>query len=409
MTKLVLFGITGDLSRRKLLPALNNIFENGRTDLEIIGVSRREVDVAALLGEAGASALSNITRVFTMDLSNGEDYLGLKKDINLQNDDHLIIYLSVPPDAALEIVELLGKAGLNTQNVKLMIEKPFGSDFDSAKEFLDSMTRYYNESQIYRIDHYLAKEMAQNLAAIRIDDSFLDNIWNNHSVKEVKIIASEEIGIEGRNTFYEQTGALRDLIQGHLMELLALVLMDKPKSLEDVPKLRSAALNNIKIANPSKAMRGQYETYKEEVQNTSSNTETFACVELESESNLWQGVPIHLITGKALDKKLTQIHLTLKSGKDFVIRIQPNEGVEIPQEIKDFDDGNLEDIAPSSQFKEAYEQVFLAAINGQKSLFVTSGEILQSWKILAPIQEAWAKDAAGLKIYKEGSTIDYIL
>lgn len=407
MTKLILFGITGDLSRRKLLPALSNIVTEGKTDLEIIGVSRREVDIAGLLDEASASELTNSTRVFTMDLSNSEDYLKLKQELNLKDEDNVVIYLSVPPEAALEIVEFLGKAGLNGANIKLMIEKPFGSDFSSAKEFLDCMAQFYNESQIYRIDHYLAKKMAQDLIHIRLSNNWLENIWNNKLIKEIKIFALEEIGIEGRATFYEQTGALRDLIQSHLLELLAITLMNLPtdSNLEDIPKLRANALKQVQVANPAKAFRAQYDTYKEEVGTDKSFVETFASIELSSSAARWRNVPVILTTGKGLDKKSTQIHLSLQGGDKIIVRIQPNEGIDIPASLNN----NLEPIVSPALFADAYEQVLRAAINGQKKLFVRSDEILRSWRILAPIQEAWAKDAEGLRIYKKGSSINSIL
>lgn len=406
MTKLVLFGITGDLSRRKLLPALSNIVAEGKTDLEIIGVSRREVDIAALLDEAHASELTNSTCVFTMDLSSSEDYLKLKQELNLKDEDNIVVYLSVPPEAALEIVEFLGKAGLNGANIKLMIEKPFGSDFNSAKAFLDSMAQFYNEGQIYRIDHYLAKKMAQDLVAARLGNNWLEDIWNNKFIEKIEIFALEEIGIEGRATFYEQTGALRDLIQSHLLELLAITLMDLPadSSLEDIPKLRANALKQIQIANPAKAFRAQYDTYKEEVGTDKSFVETFASIELSSSAARWRNVPVILTTGKGLDKKSTQIHLSLQGGDKIIVRIQPNEGVDIPASLSN----NLEPIISPTLFVDAYEQVLRAAINGQKNLFVRSDEVLQSWKILAPIQESWAKNSTGLKIYKKGSSMDSI-
>jgi len=211
-TKLVIFGITGDLSRRKLLPALQSIVQSGECpEISIIGVSRREVDVPALVKEStGKSDLSALSRVFTMDLTVAKDYERLKQDLNIQSDEQVLIYLSVPPSATADIVDLLGRAGLNTSHIKLLFEKPFGFDLVSAKAFLERTGRYFNESQIYRIDHYMAKEVAAEVIRLRSSAEGRSFHWGKENVAGVDITATESIGIEGRVSFYEETGALRD-------------------------------------------------------------------------------------------------------------------------------------------------------------------------------------------------------
>lgn len=247
-TKLLIFGITGDLSTRKLLPALRQIVATGEFhDLEIIGVSRHEVDKDALLG-----SLAERARCTTMNLGALEEYERLKSELALRDNDQLLVYLSVPPLAATRIVDFLGEAGINDERVKILFEKPFGIDLVSASEMIERTARYFKESQLYRIDHYMAKEMAQNILAFRAYNAVFDYGWNRQAIERIEVNAHESIDIEGRGQFYEQTGALRDVVQGHLMQLLALVLMDIPDDLnwQKVPEYRTQALQAIKPVNP---------------------------------------------------------------------------------------------------------------------------------------------------------------
>ena len=307
-TKLLIFGITGDLSRRKLLPALSRIVEtHAVSDIEIIGISRREVDVTDLLDKAKASSLTDIVRIITLDLAQLESYRELKTQLSLQEEEQLLVYLSVPPGASAQIVDFMGEAGLNTPNVKILFEKPFGVDLVSAEEFIARTARYYDESQLYRIDHYLAKEMAQNIVTFRGGNALFSHIWNNNFIEKIEIIAFESIDIEGRAQFYEQTGALRDIIQGHLLQLLALTLMDIPHDFDwdELPRLRLRALEQIIPADPALAIRAQYEGYQDEVDNPGSLTETFVSVQLQSTQPRWLDVPITITAGKALPEKRT--------------------------------------------------------------------------------------------------------
>ncbi len=424
-TKLLIYGITGDLSTRKLLPALKEIYATGEfDDLSIIGVSRREVDVPQLLEHSlGSSELADKITVFTMDLANEADYLRLKDYVNLQDDEQLLAYLSVPPQASASIVDFMGAAGLNTSNVKILFEKPFGVDLVSAAETIEGSARYYSEDQLYRIDHYLAKDMAQNIVAVRGGNALFSNIWNNNFVQAIEVVASEQIGIEGRVQFYEQTGALRDFVQGHLLQLLALTLMDIPHNFEwsELPQLRLHALEQLKPADPAKAIRAQYDTYQQEVDNPGSLTETFVSVELESTQPCWQGVPMRLTTGKALDAKTTEIRIHLKKMHEaqsncIVFRIQPNEGIDVelftkkPGYERDFETRHLTSTYPPDvKLPDAYEQVLVDAIRSRKSLFTSSDEVLRSWEIVAPLQQAWQMHNESLPTYTSGESIDEIL
>ena len=424
-TKLLIFGITGDLSTRKLLPALKEIYATGEfDDLSIIGVSRREVNVDELLmSSLGDTSLANKISVFTMDLASEPDYLRLKDYVDLQDNEQLLAYLSVPPQAATTIVDFMGEAGLNTPNVKILFEKPFGVDLQSARDVIARTARYYHEDQLYRIDHYLAKEMAQNMVAFRGRNALFANIWNNNFVQAIEIVASEKIGIEGRAQFYEQTGALRDFLQGHMMQLLALTLMDIPHDFDwdELPQLRMKALEQLLPADPANAIRAQYDTYQAEVENPGSLTETFVSVDLQSTQPRWLDVPIRLTTGKALDQKTTEIRIHLKKlheaqSNTVVFRIQPNEGIDIelftktPGYDRDFETRHLDFTFPEdTKLPDAYEQVIVDAIRSRKSLFTGSDEVLRSWEILAPVQQAWQMDAAPLATYASGSSADAVL
>lgn len=425
-TKLVIFGITGDLGHRKLLPAINRILRTGDFDnLEVIGVSRHEADVRQVL----ESSLGNVDDIidkfsmFTMDLSDENEYVRLKDRLALQPDEQVIAYLSVPPLSATQIVNFMGQTGINSSNVKIMYEKPFGMDYKSAVELIDRTARYFSDDQVYRIDHYLAKEMAQNIVAFRGGNALFSHIWNGGAIEKIEVLALEEIGIEGRAHFYEQTGALRDLVQGHLMQLLSLVLMHIPEDFEwsKLPGMRLAALEQVEIANPELAIRGQYDTYREEVNNPLSATETFMSLQLYSSAPEWQGVPLILTTGKGLGQKTTEIRVHLRKEHEaqsncIKFKIQPDEGVEMELFIKkpgydrEFERRELKFSYPDDiDLPDAYEQVIVDAIKSRKSLFTSSKEVLRSWQILQPVQEEWRISADNLRIYKAGSQPEDII
>lgn len=387
-TKLLIFGITGDLSRHKLLPALRDIIANENLDnLSIIGVSRRQVDVEALLAESlGDTDLATRTSVFTMDLADADDYLKLKDYINLQADEQLLAYLAVPPSSATQIAELMGQAGINTSGVKILFEKPFGLDQASAQAMITETGRYFKEEQIYRIDHYMAKDVASEIIRLRSNAQNHHHHWSNESVASIEVVASEIIGVGNRAAFYEQTGALRDVIQGHLMQLLALVLMDFSGGVDDVnlPEYRLRALEKIKSADPAQAVRAQYDGYDREVGNIGSQTETFAKISLMSEDERWRGVDIILATGKKLSQKRTAIIIKYKDGTEDT-----------------FAESELSD----SRVANSYEKVLLSAIRSEKGIFTSNQEILRTWTILQDVQNAWSYDGSQLEIYQPGEDL----
>jgi glucose-6-phosphate 1-dehydrogenase len=393
-TKLVIFGITGDLGRRKLLPALQSIVQSGECpELSIIGVSRREVDVPALLQEStGKSDLSNITRVFTMDLTVAEDYVSLKQDLNIQSDEQVLIYLSVPPSATADIVDFLGRAELNTPHIKLLFEKPFGFDLDSAKDFLERIGHHFGEEQVYRIDHYMAKQVAAEVIRLRSSAEGRSFHWGKEYVAGIDITATESIGIEDRVSFYEETGALRDFIQGHLMQLLSLVLMDlsAPCTIDDLADRRFKALAHLQPADPAKSIRAQYDGYKAEVSNPASLTETFASIQLESSNERWRGVPLRLTTGKKMNEKKSAIVIRYKDGSKDI-----------------FEEGAI--AGTGTKVPDAYECVLVEAIRGRKYIFTSGPEVLRSWELLTPILDAWATDNTPLPLYKPGTSASELI
>ena len=412
-TKLVVFGITGDLARRKLLPAMRKIVESKALDhIELIGVSRHEIDIAKIVGEA----LAPLSKSYLLDVTNPDDYVEFKKYLDLKKDEQLVVYLSVPPLAATQIADGLGKAKLNGRNIKILFEKPFGVDYQSAKNMVKRTSRYFDEDQIYRIDHYLAKEMAQNIVAFRSGNAMLRHIWSRQSIECIEILALEKLGVKGRAHFYEQVGALRDLVQGHLIQLLALILMDTPSKLDwsQLPTLRQQALARLLPAGPKRTVRAQYASYRDEVDNPISNVETFVATELYSNSSTWEDVPMRLITGKSLDRKVTEINIyfrasNVEQSNCLSFKIQPDEGVEIdlytkkPGYDREFEMQKLVFKYPEETvLPNAYEQVIVDAVLSRKSLFTGSDEILESWRVLQPLLDAWAEDDSSIQTYTNG-------
>ena len=431
-TILVIVGITGDLSKRKLLPAIRQIIhaKAAPESFKILGVTRKHVTVDEILDgvEGDVKTLQDHLEIFTLDLADLNDYGNLQQHIEtieqgLGKKAQKLFYLSIPPQVSSTVVEYLGKSGISKQpDTKLLLEKPFGVDLGSARELVDLATKYFDETQIYRIDHYLAKEMTQNLVVFRQNNPLFRHTWNNEFIESIEIIASEKIGIEGRADFYEQTGALRDLIQSHLLQLAALTLAPVGDgTIKDIPARRLQALRYIEAPQDVRAevVRGQYEGYREEVNNPHSNVETYVSLRLESNDPRWQGVPITLKTGKSLSEKKTEIRLWYKhdvAGEANVLklRIQPNEGIEIDLWVKK--PGYEQEVAQLpfnfsyeqhfESLPEAYERVFVDAIRSDRSLFTTSDEVLETWRILEPVQRYWDMNTDDLVLYSPGHSVD---
>lgn len=434
-TILVIFGITGDLAGRYLLPALAQICNSSALtkDFQVLGISRRQVEASEIF-TGPRKVLSSYSQLYKMDLSRQDEYTKLKKELEVlskkfKSRPQIIYYLSVPPTAARQIISLLGKAGLNSPSTSLLLEKPFGNDSPSAIELVGETEKYFKEKQVYRIDHYLAKEMAQNITVFLGSNAIFREVWSNQFIESIDISASEKISIEGRVNFYEGTGALRDLVQSHLLQLAALVLMEPCSDIfdfDEIPRRRLAALEDIEPVPKDKyeqrVFRAQYQGYGKEVANTSSQTETFVDLTVFSANKRWQNVPIRLTTGKNLDQKLTEIKVSFKKNSKqasnmLLFRIQPEEGIELDLWVKEPGyERKLQKLKLSFEYgrhygrlPDAYEQVLVDAMRGNHSLFASSGEVLASWRILQPILECWSMESSDLKTYRPGSTITEVL
>lgn len=435
----VIFGITGDLSRRKLLPALYHLFAQDLlpANTRIIGVSRQTLSVDELLSNvelcvlerdnicdpAGLKRLRDSLQTLRLDPNDDNDYLALSRLLDTLDGGakrHRLFYMSIPAQAYAPIVAHLGKHDLNDQRTRLLLEKPFGYDHNSAQELITTVDKAFRESQVYRIDHYLAKETAQNLLTFRLHNPIFVPLWNTEYVKRVHITASEKIGIEGRANFYEQTGALRDFVQSHLLQLLAIAMMEVPAELDSqsihASKLRF--LKQLRPADPAHAVRGQYASYRQEVDNPSSTIETYAKLVLRSDDRRWQDTEFILETGKAMDHKATDVAVEFqiphtRGHNTLVFQIQPNEGISLDLVVKGpgFDksmhhtalDFRYESAFQDSQHIDTYERVLMDAVNGDQSLFASGDEVMETWRVLQPLLEAWQDSGDNLLEYANGS------
>lgn len=437
-TIIVIIGISGDLSRRKLLPALSQIAAAGELPAKyrIVGVTRQaNLAVTDLLTKTkNPEQIKDNFELWEMGLTEVSDYTKLGEHLleiekEFGEPAQRLYYLSVPPQISRPIIECLGLSGLaKIPDTKLLLEKPFGVDLASAQELVEHINLYFDEQQVYRIDHYLAKETAQNIIVFRQDNSLFKRTWNKDYIERIEVIATEKIGVEGRAVFYEQTGALRDLVQSHLLQLAALTLMDIPadRQFADIPSRRLAALEQLHLPKDEpladNVKRGQYQEYRTEVSNTGSTVETFVSLNLISDDPRWAGVPIILTTGKSLKEKFTGIRILYKKDEsheanELVLRLQPDEGVELClwtkrpgydyQVHKHSLKFNFQEFYPS--LPEAYEQVLFNAINSDHSLFTMSEEVLETWKIIDEIQKDWMMSADDLITYPTGSTTQEVL
>jgi glucose-6-phosphate 1-dehydrogenase len=449
---IVIFGITGDLSQRYLLPSLYHLFQEQllHKDTQIVGLTRQAMDTNELFANVelcinetdnicdpvAIKAIREHTELLQFDPNVKENYDTLLARLNSIEADHgvcmnRLYYLSIPPQVFETTVNNLGAAGLNkscqhgTAKTRVLVEKPFGYDLASAEELVANTAAVFKEEQIFRIDHYVAKETVQNILVFRSQNPIFASIWDHTHVEDITITASEKIGIEGRANFYEGVGAVRDFIQSHLMQLLAIVTMELPEDLSSSDAIHSAKqalLKAISPADPAEAVRGQYETYKEEVKNPDSTTETFASIGLHIDDERWQGVPVRITTGKALEERRTEISITFTNPNDassatnlLTFRIQPNEGIHLQLRVKKpsfaqelqeatMDFNYQQTFGIDSNHPSAYERVLVDAVRGDRTLFATSDEVILSWRVLQPVIAAWKDNDTDMKVYANNST-----
>ncbi len=439
---LTIFGISGDLASRKLLPSLYWLLAAGELPehMVIIGVSRQEISVERLMKKVTLyvgkkadpliiSRLGSMIRMVRMDSGQASEYINLKqvyKSIESSDEAVRLLYLALPPVVSKPVISAMAEAGITKKahkDIRLLLEKPFGFNLASAKELDACLEQAVQEKQIYRIDHYLAKETAQNITVFRFANPIMSAIWNNKFIERIEIEASERIGIENRVDFYEQTGALRDVVQSHLLSLLALVMMEEPKHDDeaDFHRKRRKVLESITPYNPkdvtTRSYRGQYTTYRNEVGNPESIIETWAALQLELKSRRWKGVPLYLSGGKSLDERRASIRVFFKASPKqhyncLTFRLQPREGIELQLEAKR---EGLTDVtepiflkfaygaSSSGRRPDGYERVLSDAINGDRASFLTGPEILATWRLVEPVLQAWQRDGESLHYYQPGS------
>ena len=469
-TALVIFGGTGDLAHRKLLPALYNLAHEGALPerFELVGVARRDQPDEDFV-EMARESIERFSRrkpdpdVLTGLLANARYVPGAFDDNDVyaelgrvlsEFDEQAgqplnrVYYLSTAPQFFPVISGKLGDAGLHEcehAETRIVIEKPFGYDLASARQLNQRVLSDFDESQVFRIDHYLGKETVQNLMALRFANALFEPVWNRNFVDNVQITAAEDIGIGGRAGYYEGAGALRDLVQNHMMQLLALLTMEPPSSFEadrvrdEKAKVLEAIVPPSVEEVPSIAVRAQYgpgktggETvpgYREEPGVApDSRTETYAALRVHVSNWRWAGVPFYLRTGKRLARKVTEIAVTLKpiphlafqstgsvgvQQNQIILTLQPDEGVsvsigaKIPGARMRIRPVNMEfhyGTSFVSESPEAYERLILDAMRGDATLFTRNDEIEALWGIIDPILTAWHEDTSSpIPEYPAGS------
>ena len=468
-TNLVIFGATGDLARRKLLPAIYNLAHEGALpgQFNLIGVSRGE-----LSNDAYRETAAESIRAFSRTPPDESVLSGLLAELRYVAgafDDAATysaiaaalaeldeaggepmsraFYLSTAPEFFSVIVEALGDAGLarcEHADVRVIIEKPFGTSLAEALELNHKVLSVFDESQVFRIDHYLGKETVQNMLAFRFANGMFEPLWNRNYIAHVQITAAEDIGIGSRAGYYDHAGALRDLVENHMMQLLTLLCMEPPVTFaaNDVRDEKVKVLHAIRTPRPEDleqmSVRAQYgagvsagepvEGYlSEDGVPADSRTETYAALRLEVDNWRWAGVPFYLRTGKRLTRKVTEIAVTLRPvphlafeqegslgvrPNQLVMTIQPNEGVslslgaKIPGTRMRIRPVNMEFLygtAFLSQSPEAYERLILDAMRGEATLFTRNDEVEAQWRICDPIVSAWSANRSPLPQYAAGT------
>ncbi|MBU2918573.1 glucose-6-phosphate dehydrogenase [Psychrosphaera sp. F3M07] len=459
---LVLFGTNGDLARRKLLPSLYQLELAGllAEDTKVIGVARQassdeEYKAAVVeslerfikedLNEAAKEKFINRLSYCQVDMTNPEDYKGIAELVDLESRT-MVNYFSTPPSVFGDICSGLNFAGLVVDETRVVVEKPIGHCLESSKVINDKIAEYFNENQIYRIDHYLGKETVLNLLVLRFANAIFTNNWDHECIDHVQITVAEEVGVEGRWGYYDDAGQMRDMVQNHLLQILSLLAMEPPVDVS-ADSIRDEKLKVLKALRPiteqnyqQKTVRGQYTSgfvngksvpgyLEEEGANTESKTETFASIRVDIDNWRWAGVPFYLRTGKRLPVKGTEIAVHFKKlphnifkdtyqnlpANKLIIRLQPDEGIEIHLlnkvpglgEQMDLQQTKL-DLSFSDTFKtariaDAYERLILEAMLGNQSLFVRRDEVETAWTWVDGILDSWNSSNELPKPYSAGS------
>jgi glucose-6-phosphate 1-dehydrogenase len=456
---LVFFGGTGDLTWRKLMPALFQAFRHGKlpADGRLLAVARdertdeqyrafikerfAEVEPSKRPSDEEFARFAQMLHYRRMDLSQPEHYAGLKSWIDERGADVAVMFLATSPHLFPQICAQLGSVGLNGPKVRVVLEKPLGHDLKSAQEINRVVRESFAEHQALRIDHYLGKAAVQNLMALRFGNALFEPLWRRESIANIQITLAEGLGVGTRGDFYDRTGALRDMIQNHALQLLTMIAMEPP-STNDADAIRDEKLKVLRSLKPftpesvaRDVVRGQYKAgtvqgqavpgyLDEEKVPAESGCETFVALRTEVQNWRWAGVPFYLRTGKRLAARDSQIVVNFREvphpifpgthqANKLVIKLQPEDGLELHL-LAAKGSGTSEALAPvsldldfekafHSQRVGAYERLLLDAIAGRLNLFVRSDEQEQAWRWVEPVLDAWAQDTVGPRPYAAGS------
>jgi glucose-6-phosphate 1-dehydrogenase len=447
---IVIFGTSGDLARRKLIPALYQLHRKGRLPprTKVVGCARRPYDhqsfraemreaLAALSPqEVDAGSWDRFAQDLWYvqgDLDDSGHFEALKTFLDSLGPASLrLYYLATAPEFFPIIVQHLGQVGLVSSDDRVVVEKPFGQDLGSAQALNQVLHTVFQESQVYRIDHYLGKETAQNILFFRFANTIFEPVWNRNYVEYVQIAATEEVDIGKRGEYYDKAGVMRDVFQNHLLQLLSLVAMEPPYSFQAdaVRNEKVKLLSSLRPVQVEDTVRGQYTGYTQAPGVApQSTTATFAALRLYIDNWRWQGVPFYLRSGKAMAMKATEIAIQFKSPPvtmftmppDYqmtpnllVLGIQPDEGIHLVFETKVPDsiretrsvdmDFHYHESFGGGALPEAYERLLLDALQGDASLFTRSDEIEAAWRMIDSILEGWDRETAPpLVTYAPGS------
>ncbi|HWS48777.1 MAG TPA: glucose-6-phosphate dehydrogenase [Candidatus Methanoperedens sp.] len=407
--KIVIFGITGDLAQKKLIPALFELWKDGdiSENISIFGLSHKDREKSELkkiilnslkakdisVNEKDVEKFWSKFKFFFGDFKQRKVYSYLKEEL-MKTSGNIIYYLATHPILYGDVFQNLENEGLNKNSknwLKIMIEKPIGNNLKSAFDLNKLLAKFYKEEQIFRIDHYLAKDTIQNILAFRFHNEVFESVWNNKKIDHIQITVAESFGAESRNSYYDSVGALKDVGQNHVLQMLAFVTMDRPDFLrqEDIVEKRKSVIKNL-IPVPNSLVLGQYDNYSKEV----VKTDTFFAFKTELKKGKLSGVPIYVRGGKKLKKTVTEISLVFKSkGVEnpniLTFRIQPNEGIVFKMAVKkpgfkmECETGEMQFCYHQlGKLRDAYLRLLMDAIKGEHSYFNMGLEVELEWKFI---------------------------